>query len=81
MFHPLLTDLESLKDSEIESKISELSKKYSISARNGNGALCDQIIVVLESYKSEMQRRFREKVKKVEVNNQEKDLDNLININ
>lgn len=81
MFHPLISDLESLKDTEIEQKINDLSQKYSIAARYGNGGVCDQILLVLESYKMEMQRRHREKINKVTVKNQEKDLDNLININ
>jgi len=81
MFHPLMKDMESLKDLEIESKINDLSQKYSIAARHGNGALCNQIILVLESYKAELQKRLIEKNNRVSVNNQEKDLDNLININ
>jgi hypothetical protein len=77
MFNPLLTDLSNLKDNELDTKIHELTKKYWISARSGNGALGQQILVILESYKDEMrkrqsaqQRSFAEK--------QNTDLDDLI---
>lgn len=79
MFHPLLPDLSSLKDSDLEIKISELSKKYHIAARSGNGSLCSQIIIALEEYKSELQRRLLEQ-SKVVMKNQNKDLDDLINV-
>lgn len=80
MFHPLLPDLQDLKLSDLESKISDLSKKYFVSARSGNSALCEQILIVLEAYRSEFQKRNLE-ANKVQVNNQIKDLDGLINVN
>jgi hypothetical protein len=81
MFNPLLPDLKEIKDQDIENKIAELSKKYSIAARSGNGSLCQQISITLEQYKDEMRRRLLEKSTKITVNNQDQDLDNLININ
>lgn len=79
MFHPLLPDLSGLKDQDIESKISDLTRKYSIAARSGNGGLCEQIALALEEYKVEQYRRTEEK-SRASLKNQSKDLDDLINI-
>jgi hypothetical protein len=82
MFHPLLPEFTELKDLDIENKINELGKKYSISARTGNGGLCSQILMVMEQYKEELRRRMLEKTK-IAVKNKEggTDFDDLININ
>lgn len=79
MFHPLLSDLSELKDADLELKISELGKKYSIAARSGNGGLCNQIALALEAYRTELQRRLLEK-SNITLKNQNKDLDDLINV-
>lgn len=79
MFHPLLADLTALKDTDIDSRISDLQKKYSIAARSGNGGLCNQILVALDGYKYEQQNRYMTKTK-IATKNQNKDLDDLINV-
>lgn len=79
MFHPLLPDLTQLKDIDIENKISDLNKKYAIVARTGNGALCNQLIMAIDGYKAEQQRRMFAK-STVQMKNQDKDLDSLINV-
>jgi len=75
--HPLFdTNIKNLKDSEIESKIAELSRKY---FQATNPYLRDQITMLLDDYKNELQiRRF----KQWEEQNQKRDtdLDSLINI-
>lgn len=81
MFHPLLPDLKDVKDADLESKITELSKKYLVASQSGNGYLCDQILLILNQYKDEQKKRFSEKNKKVTVKDQDRDLDKLININ
>jgi hypothetical protein len=80
MFHPLLSNVTELKDLDLENKINELSKKYTFAARSGNGGLCSQILLVLEEYKIEQQRRLHSR-SKVTMKNQDKDLDDLINVN
>jgi hypothetical protein len=80
MFHPLLPDLKELKLIELESKISDLSKKYFISARSGNGSVCQQIALVLEQYKAELQLRNFE-ASQQQLKNTNQDLDSLINVN
>jgi hypothetical protein len=79
MFNPLLEDLTQLKDVDLESKVSDLNKKYSIAMRTGNSGLCMQIAMTLEAYRDETARRQYEANKKL-LQKQNKDLDGLINI-
>ena len=78
MFNPLLPELSNLKNEDIDNKINELMRKYTIAARHGQGAVCSQIIVVLESYKAEQQKRYVESTRKLM--SQSKNLDDYINV-
>jgi hypothetical protein len=60
MEHPLIRNLNDLSNQELLDKISELHKKLAIAARTGNGHMCDQIRMALESY----QNQFNEKTRK-----------------
>jgi hypothetical protein len=80
MYNPLLSDPAKLKDSDLESKILELGKKYHIAARMGHGIICQQIVVALDIYKSEQYKRQIESTQKL-AKKQDKDLDDLINVN
>ena len=75
--HPLMEDTKSLKDSELESKIQELSRKYFQAARNP--ALQHQVLVLLENYKTELATR-RSKMWEELNQKRDTDLDNLINV-
>lgn len=77
MFNPLMPDLREVKDQELENKLHELTKKYWIAARGGNGGLAQQILVALESYKDEMRRRQSEQQRAL-LEKQNKDWDDLI---
>jgi len=79
MFNPLLNDFSNLKDSELESRVSDLNKKYNIALRMGNGSLAFQISIIIASLKDETIRRQNEATKKL-MQKQNKDLDGLINI-
>lgn len=79
MFHPLLPSLTEIKEADLEIKIADLSRKYQIAARSGDGGLCSQIIMALDEYKAELQRRMLDR-SKVSLKNQDKDLDDLINV-
>jgi hypothetical protein len=79
MFHPLLPNLTEIKAPELEIKISELTKKYWISARSGNGYLCEQILVAIEAYKTELQNKNLA-ANRIVAKNGDKDLDDLIKI-
>ena len=75
MFHPFEQNLSELKDSELESKISELSKKYFQAQRLGNAQLLTQIETFITIYREEMKRRYL--TQKTDLDN---DLDQLINV-
>jgi hypothetical protein len=76
-FHPLSTDLSDMKDTDLEEKIQEITKKYYIAVRLGNIDLLTQLSTFLTIYKEEMSKRNREKFN----NNGNGDLDQLINVN
>ena len=74
--HPLIGDLSTFKDTEIEQKLQELSKKYFMTR---NFELQCQVLAAIDSYREELaQRRDAEWKKTVESRN--KDLDKLINV-
>jgi inorganic pyrophosphatase/exopolyphosphatase len=77
MFNPLVDDLSKLDDSEVDSKISELGRKY---FQTRNPQLQSQIAVILEMYKQEMATRRAKAMQQIREQNGEKGLDNLINI-
>ena len=79
MFNPLLPDFSNLKNEDLETKISDLGKKYFYAARSGQGGVCHQISVILEVLKEEQQRRYYQK-HTTSGKNQTKDMDDLINI-
>lgn len=79
MFHPLLGDLSKIKDPELETKILDLSKKYHIALRLGQGSAAQQILLALDAYKEEMSKRQRSALDAT-MTRKNKDLDNLINV-
>jgi hypothetical protein len=76
MFHPFEGDLSLLKDSEIEDKVTELTKKYFQACRLGKPELLTQISNFLIIYKEELSKRLRAKTQ----GNMDRDLDQLINV-
>lgn len=59
MEHPLIRNLNDLSTQELLDKISELHKKLAIAARSGNGHMCDQIRMALESFQNQYQIKTR----------------------
>lgn len=76
MEHPLISNIDHLTIDELSSKVNELHNKLSIAARSGNGHLCDQIRMALESYQSKYQSKLQDSYKKQSSLN----FDNKINI-
>lgn len=74
--HPLVDNLENIKDGEIENKINDLTRKYFMTRNPGVQA---QIASVLNTYKEEMNKRRAVEYDKM-MNNRDKGLDKLINI-
>lgn len=61
--HPLTQDLTGLTDKVLTDKISELDRKLSMAYRVGS-PVTHQIMMVLEDYKSEHQRRMAVQMEK-----------------
>lgn len=78
MYNPLVKDLSKLKTDDIELKIAELIKKYTIAARMGQSSVCEQISVLLDHYKIEQSKRYQESQKKLQEKN--KDLEEFIHV-
>lgn len=74
MISPLLNNLEELTDDELQEKIRKAEKVYFMTT---NPQVQQQIVITLDSYKLELEARNAKK----SVENSNKDLDNLININ
>ena len=79
MYHPLVDDPRKIKDQDLEDKIQELSKKYYLAAKMGQGGICSQILAALEMYKEEAERRRSASMDAL-IKKQNKDLDDLINV-
>jgi len=60
MEHPLVPSLDHLKIDELGEKISELNKKLRIAQNTGNGHLCNQIRMAIESYQIKHNERLQE---------------------
>jgi hypothetical protein len=76
MITPFEQNLSELKDSEIESKVQELTKKYFMAQRLGKHNLLTQLSTFITIYKDELSRRMRERTKQ----EFDGDLDQLINV-
>jgi hypothetical protein len=75
--HPLVEDLEKFKDSELENRISDLTRKY---FATHNFDVQQQIVMILEAYKAELSRRQQVAYEKM-MQSRNKDLDKLIKVN
>ena len=64
MEHPLIGDISALTTEELTSKIAELNKKLVIAQRTGNGHLCNQVRMAIESYQTLYHQRLEEQYRK-----------------
>lgn len=76
MEHPLIGDINDLTIDELNARVNELSNKLNIATTMGNGHLCNQIRMALETYRNKYQEKLRESYKKQETVN----FDDKINI-
>jgi hypothetical protein len=58
MEHPLIGNLDDLSVDDLGKKVTDLNLKLSIAMRSGNGNLCNQLRMAIESY----QNKYQEKV-------------------
>lgn len=77
MEHPLIGNIDELTLDELTNKISELNNKLNIVARTGNGNLCNQIRMAIETYQNKYQEKLQASYKKEGGN---VNFDNKINI-
>jgi hypothetical protein len=75
MFHPFEGDLSQLKDSEVEERLQELTKKYFQASRLGKPELLTQLSTFVTIYKEELSKRLRKNSSPIDG-----DLDQLINV-
>ena len=75
-FNPLVHSFDTLSDIEFEEKILELNKKFWMTH---NPQVKEQITAILDMYKAEMEGR-RATAKKINSQDGDNSLDNLINI-
>lgn len=60
MEHPLIGNLDELTIEQLAEKINDLHRKLSVAHRSGNGYLCDQIRMAVESYTNKLRQRQQE---------------------
>jgi len=77
MSHPLIDNLESLSNHEVEEKLLDLQKKY-FSTHNPD--LRMQLSMIIEMYREEIRARRAKEMSKLNSQNGENGLDSLINI-
>lgn len=77
MEHPLIGNIDELTLDELTNKISELNNKLNIVMRTGNGNLCNQIRMAIETYQNKYQEKIRASYKK---DGSDTNFDNKINI-
>lgn len=59
MEHPLIPNLDSFTAEELLTKINELNRKLGIANNTGNGYLCNQIRMAIESYQTKYNEKLR----------------------
>jgi hypothetical protein len=60
MEHPLIGNLDELTIEQLSEKINDLHRKLTVAHRSGNGYLCDQIRMAIESYSNKLRQRQQE---------------------
>jgi hypothetical protein len=80
MFNPLIENPSKLKDQDLENKILDLSRKYGIAMRLGQGGVAQQIVITLDAYRMEQQTRQIESMKTIQEKQKKQGLDDLINV-
>ena len=58
MEHPLIGNIDHLTEDQLSEKINELNRKLNMAVRSGNGHMCNQIRMALESYQSKYQQKI-----------------------
>ena len=70
MSHPLIENADKLTIEDLQTKLNDLHKKLGIAARTGNGHLCNQIRMAIDTFQNVYNDKLRAQYKK-----DEKDMD------
>ena len=70
MEHQFIVSLTDKNLEELQNTLSDLYGKLNFAYRSGNGALISQIHMVIESYRTEYNKRMDEMIKKQNINAQ-----------
>lgn len=68
MEHPLIGDLNALTVDELSAQIADLNRKLSVAMRSGNGHICHQLRMAIESYQNKYQEKIRQTYEKSGMN-------------
>jgi hypothetical protein len=79
LFNPLLGNPADLKDADLEARINELTRKYTIAARTGMNQVLPQLAIALDLYREELTKRGQESLKTT-ARKANGNLDDLINV-
>jgi hypothetical protein len=60
MEHPLIGNIDHLTEEELSEKINELNRKLTMAIRSGNGHMCNQLRMAVESFQSKYQQKLQE---------------------
>lgn len=60
MEHPLIGNIDHLTEDELSEKINDLSRKLNMAVRSGNGHMCNQLRMALESFQNKYQQKLQE---------------------
>lgn len=64
MEHPLIGNIDELTLDELSTKLNELRNKLNIVSRSGNGHLCNQLRMAIETYQNKYSEKLRATDKK-----------------
>ena len=70
MSHPLIENADKLTIEDLQTRLNDLHKKLGIAARTGNGHLCNQIRIAIDTFQNVYNDKLRAQYKK-----DEKDMD------
>ena len=60
MEHPLIGNIDHLTEDQLSEKINELNRKLNMAIRSGNGHMCNQLRMAIESFQSKYQQKLQD---------------------
>jgi hypothetical protein len=64
MEHPLIGNLDELTVEDLSKQVTDLNHKLTIAMRSGNGHLCNQLRMAIESYQTKYQDKVQSTYRK-----------------